>query len=101
MSAAVVDVDGLTQAMLRGDGAHAASFDLASDKAYTVVTIGATHNDDSISAMVKRMGANPALSAVNSPLLPSYLDLAQRDGRQYLVNFANSLRAKPASEGSE
>lgn len=59
VSAAVVDVDGLTQAMLRGDGAHAASFDLASDKAYTVVTIGATHNDDSISAMVKRMGANP------------------------------------------
>ncbi|UPT87814.1 hypothetical protein HAP41_0000001175 [Bradyrhizobium barranii subsp. apii] len=47
------------------------------------------------------MAALDALSAVNSPLLPSYLDLAQRDGRQYLVNFANSLRAKPASEGSE
>lgn len=59
VSAAVVDVDGLTQAMLRGDGAHAASFDLASDKAYTVVTLGATHNEDSISAIVKRMGANP------------------------------------------
>ncbi|MET4173057.1 hypothetical protein ABIB99_004150 [Bradyrhizobium sp. LA6.1] len=49
----------------------------------------------------QRMAALDALSAVNSPLLPSYLDLAQRDGRQYLVNFANSLRAKPASEGSE
>jgi uncharacterized protein GlcG (DUF336 family) len=59
VSAAVVDVDGLTQAMLRGDGAHAASFDLASDKAYTVVTLGATHNEDSISAIVKRMGTNP------------------------------------------
>jgi uncharacterized protein GlcG (DUF336 family) len=59
VSAAVVDVDGLTQAMLRGDGAHAASFDLASDKACTVVTLGATHNEDSISAMVKRMSANP------------------------------------------
>jgi uncharacterized protein GlcG (DUF336 family) len=45
--------------MLRGDGAHAASFDLASDKAYTVVTLSATHNEDSISAMVKRMSANP------------------------------------------
>jgi uncharacterized protein GlcG (DUF336 family) len=59
VSAAVVDLDGLTQAMLRGDGAHAASFDLASDKAYTVVTLGATHNEDSISTIVRRMGANP------------------------------------------
>jgi uncharacterized protein GlcG (DUF336 family) len=49
----------LTQATLRGHGAHAASFDLASDKAYTVVTLGATHNEDSISAIVKRMAANP------------------------------------------
>jgi uncharacterized protein GlcG (DUF336 family) len=52
VSAAVVEVDGLTQAVLRGDGAHAASFDLASDKAYTVVTLGATHNEDSMSAIV-------------------------------------------------
>jgi uncharacterized protein GlcG (DUF336 family) len=59
VSATVVDVDGLTQAMLRGDGAHAATFDLANDKAYTVVTLGATHNEDSVSAIVKRMGANP------------------------------------------
>ncbi|MCP3393830.1 HEAT repeat domain-containing protein [Bradyrhizobium sp. CCGB12] len=46
----------------------------------------------------QRMAALDALSAVNSPLLPSYLDLAQRDGREYLVDFANRLRARPASE---
>jgi uncharacterized protein GlcG (DUF336 family) len=59
VSAAVVTIDGVTQASLRGDGAHAATFDLANDKAYTAITLGATHNEDSVSAIVKRMGSNP------------------------------------------
>jgi HEAT repeat protein len=46
----------------------------------------------------QRMAALEALSALNSPLLPSYLDLSQRDGRQHLVNFANGLCAKQASK---
>lgn len=47
----------------------------------------------------QRMAALEALSAVNSPLLPSYLDLAQHDGRQHLVNFASELRTKQRSAG--
>jgi len=49
----------------------------------------------------QRIAALEVFSARNSPLLASYLDLAQRDGRQYLVNFANALRLKQGSKGSE
>ncbi|TWA94343.1 HEAT repeat domain-containing protein [Bradyrhizobium stylosanthis] len=49
----------------------------------------------------QRMAALEALSACRSPLLQSYLDLAESDGRQYLVNFANELRSKQACEENE
>jgi hypothetical protein len=49
----------------------------------------------------QRMAALEAISTCNSPLLSSYLDLAQRDGRQHLVNFANSLRTKQTSKDNE
>jgi HEAT repeat protein len=44
----------------------------------------------------QRMAALEALFACNSPLLSSYLDLAQCDGRQHLVNFVNELRSRQA-----
>jgi uncharacterized protein GlcG (DUF336 family) len=59
VSGAVLNIDGSAQATLRGEGAHAATFDLANDKAYTAITLGATHNEDSTSAIVKRMVTNP------------------------------------------
>ena len=62
VSAAIVNVDGRTQAILRGDGATETSFEIASDKAYTVVMLGATRNEDSISAIVGRMSSNPTAS---------------------------------------
>jgi uncharacterized protein GlcG (DUF336 family) len=62
VSAAIVNVDGRTQAILRGDGATETSFEIASDKAYTVVMLGATRNEDSISGIVGRMSSNPTAS---------------------------------------
>jgi HEAT repeats len=49
----------------------------------------------------QRIAALEALFARSSPLLSSYLDLAQRDGRQHLVNFANELRSKQAPKDSQ
>ena len=59
VSAAVLNVDGLAQAILRGDRATETSFEIANDKAYTAIMLGATHNEDSTGAIVDRMVANP------------------------------------------
>jgi Haem-degrading len=47
VSAAILNMDGLPQAVLRGDGATGTSFDAAQDKAYTAIMLGATRNEDS------------------------------------------------------
>ena len=52
-------MDGLTQAVLRGDGATGTSFDAAQDKAYTAIMLGAGRNEDSTGVIAERMGANP------------------------------------------
>jgi uncharacterized protein GlcG (DUF336 family) len=59
VSAAVLNMDGLAQAVLRGDGATGTSFDAAQDKAYTAIMLGAGRNEDSTGVIVERMGANP------------------------------------------
>ena len=64
MSAAVVNIDGLTQANLRGDGAHAATFDPANDKAYTAITLGATHNEASMIDACAKAG----IDKISAPL---------------------------------
>ena len=48
----------------------------------------------------QRMAALEVLFVCKSPLLPSYLNLAQCDGRQYLVKFANELGSKRAAKDS-
>jgi len=40
----------------------------------------------------QRMAALGVFHDLGSPLLPSYLDLAEQDGRQYLAGFAKELR---------
>ena len=40
----------------------------------------------------QRMAALGVFHALGSPLLPSYLELAEQDGRQYLAGFAKELR---------
>jgi uncharacterized protein GlcG (DUF336 family) len=60
VTAAIVDTDGVTQAVLRGDGASMTALGAAGDKAYTAIMLGGPRNEDSSGAVAKRMGANAA-----------------------------------------
>jgi uncharacterized protein GlcG (DUF336 family) len=60
VTAAVVDTDGVTQALLRGDDASMTTLGAARDKAYTVLMLGGPRNEDTSSAIVQRMGAAPS-----------------------------------------
>jgi uncharacterized protein GlcG (DUF336 family) len=60
VTAAIVDEDGVVQAMLRGDGASMTTLKAARDKAYTALMLGASRNEDSSSAIAQRIGATPS-----------------------------------------
>jgi uncharacterized protein GlcG (DUF336 family) len=58
VTATIVDTDGMRQAMLRGDGATMTAVLTSYDKAYTVIMLGASRNEDSSGAIAQRIGAN-------------------------------------------
>jgi uncharacterized protein GlcG (DUF336 family) len=58
VTAAIVDADGVEQAVLRGDGATTTGLEAARDKAYTAFMLGAPRNADSSGAVASRIGAN-------------------------------------------
>jgi uncharacterized protein GlcG (DUF336 family) len=60
VTAAIVDADGVTQAMLRGDGASMTTLSAARDKVYTVLMLGASRNEDSSGAIAQRIGQAPS-----------------------------------------
>jgi len=60
VAAAVVDADGVEQAVLRGDGATMTALDASRDKAYTAFMLGAPRNENSSGAVASRIGANPS-----------------------------------------
>jgi uncharacterized protein GlcG (DUF336 family) len=60
VTATIVDADGVTQAMLRGDGASMTTLSAACDKAYTVFMLGAPRNEDTSGAIAQRMGQTPS-----------------------------------------
>ncbi len=60
VTAAVVDADGITQALLRGDGAAMTTLSAARDKAYTVLMLGASRNEDTSAAIAQRIGQTPS-----------------------------------------
>jgi uncharacterized protein GlcG (DUF336 family) len=60
VTAAIVDSDGITQALLRGDGASMTTLGAARDKAYTAFMLGAPRNDDTSGAIAQRMGQTPS-----------------------------------------
>jgi len=60
VTATVVDLDGVDQASLRGDGASMTTLDAAHDKAYTVLTLGAPRNEDSSGAIAQRIVSAPS-----------------------------------------
>jgi len=68
--AVVVDLDGVRQAVLRGDGAPIHSMDNAYYKAYTVASVGLVRKEDSTKAIADRMAKN-APSNVPTTQLPN------------------------------
>ena len=60
VTAAIVDTDGIVQALLRGDDASMVAFATASDLAFTVLMLGAERNDDSSGAIAERIGNAPS-----------------------------------------
>ena len=57
--AVVVDLDGVRQAFLRGDGAPIHSVDNAYYKAYTVASLGLSRKEESTKAIADRIAKNP------------------------------------------
>src|SRR5438132_1552841 len=66
--AVVVDLDGVRQAMLRGDGAPIHSMDNAFYKAYTLASMGLARKEESTKQMQDRMAKNPPSSVPVFPL---------------------------------
>lgn len=68
VTAVVVDLDGVRQAMLRGNGAPIHTLDNAFYKAYSAASLTLARKEDSTKAMADRMGKNPATTIPQTPL---------------------------------
>jgi uncharacterized protein GlcG (DUF336 family) len=66
--AVVVDLDGIRQALLRGDGAPIHSMDNAYYKAYTLASMGLARKEESTKQMADRMAKNAPSSVPVFPL---------------------------------
>ncbi len=68
VTAAVVDLDGARQALLRGNGAPIHTLDNAYYKAYSAASLTLARKEDSTKAVADRMGKNPATTVPQTPL---------------------------------
>jgi uncharacterized protein GlcG (DUF336 family) len=66
--AVVVDLDGVRQALLRGDGAPVHSLDNAYYKAYTLASMGPARNEESTKQIADRMAKAPPSTVPVFPL---------------------------------
>jgi uncharacterized protein GlcG (DUF336 family) len=66
--AVVVDLDGVRQAVLRGDGAPIHSMDNAYYKAYSVASLGLARKEDSTKAIADRMAKAAPTTVPQTPL---------------------------------
>jgi uncharacterized protein GlcG (DUF336 family) len=66
--AIVVDLDGVRQALLRGDGAPIHSMDNAYYKAYTVASLGLARKEETTKAIADRMAKAPPSNVPATPL---------------------------------
>ena len=66
--AVVVDLDGVRQAMLRGDGAPIHSMDNAYYKAYTVASLGLSRKEETTKQIADRMAKAPPSTVPQTPL---------------------------------
>jgi uncharacterized protein GlcG (DUF336 family) len=63
VTAIVVDIDGVRQAVLRGDGAAVHTLDSAYAKAYTAASLAPVRKEDSTKAIFERISKNPSTTA--------------------------------------
>ena len=68
VTAAVVDLDGVRQAVLRGDGAPIHTLDNAFYKAYSSASLTLSRKEDSTGAVAERMGKAPPTTVPSTPL---------------------------------
>src|SRR4051812_24671489 len=68
VTAVVVDLDGVRQALLRGDGAPIHTLDNAFYKAYSAASLTLARKEDSTKAVADRMGKAPASTVPQTPL---------------------------------
>ena len=68
VTAVVVDLDGVRQALLRGNGAPIHTLDNAFFKAYSAASLTLARKEDSTKAVAERMGKNPATTVPQTPL---------------------------------
>ena len=72
VTAVVVDLDGVRQALLRGNGAPIHTLDNAFYKAYSAASLTLARKEDSTKAVAERMGKNPP-STVPQTQLPNVI----------------------------
>ncbi len=68
VTAVVVDLDGVRQALLRGNGAPIHTLDNAFYKAYSAASLTLARKEDSTKAVADRIGKNPATTVPQTPL---------------------------------
>jgi uncharacterized protein GlcG (DUF336 family) len=66
--AVVVDLDGVRQAVLRGDGAPIHSMDNAYYKAYSIASLGLSRKEETTKAIAERMAKNAPTTVPQTPL---------------------------------
>src|SRR4051812_10039315 len=64
----VVDLDGVRQALLRGDGAPIHSMDNAYYKAYTIASLGLSRKEETTKQIADRMAKAPPSTVPQTPL---------------------------------
>jgi uncharacterized protein GlcG (DUF336 family) len=68
VTAVVVDLDGVRQALLRGNGAPIHTLDNAFFKAYSAASLTLARKEDSTKAVAERMAKSPATTVPQTPL---------------------------------
>jgi uncharacterized protein GlcG (DUF336 family) len=63
VTAVIVTIDGVRQAVLRGDGAPVHTLDSAFAKAYTAASLAPVRKEDSTKAIFERVSKNPSTTA--------------------------------------
>jgi uncharacterized protein GlcG (DUF336 family) len=63
VTAVIVTIDGVRQAILRGDGAPVHTLDSAFAKAYTAASLAPVRKEDSTKAIFERISKNPSTTA--------------------------------------